>query len=78
MKWLQRIAQGFSPGKPGPKCGALKGRPNRSIPNYKRHRTRLIPMGRLFGAIYFGDIHPGLKPWAVLASHFMAMPAANG
>jgi hypothetical protein len=63
MKWFQRIAQGFSPGKGPHHKFALKGRP--SI-------TREPPFR--FWRPYRADLHgipyPGLKPWAILLNHF--------
>ena len=76
MKWLERTAQGFSPGETA-NGAALKGRPNGVQLFYSHSWPVKCPPARaapktaaLTGRLLCGR-YPGLKPWAVLLNHFM-------
>jgi hypothetical protein len=76
MKWFERTAQGFSPGK-----RPMANRPARvtdkcivfanRIVNAKTARAanKSVRLPFQGNAAYFCD--PGLKPWAVFLNHFM-------
>src|ERR1700757_3611418 len=86
-KWLNRTAQGFSPGL-APKKIALKGRPTGHAGQARASRTSFkilgwrkdgqtrFSFGRPFKARPRSSTNPGLKPWAILFSHFVAITRA--
>jgi hypothetical protein len=76
MKWFNRTAQGFSPGK-----GPITNRPERAA-------DRCVVFAKIFATDRIADAaneyvrlplqgnpayscYPGLKPWAVFFNHFM-------
>src|SRR5260370_27082777 len=85
MKWLNRIAQGFSPGDHGPS----ENRPEGATEHYLPPRSVTVsnalaadPCAQpICRSPLQGDVkdanYPGLKPWAILFCHFMADPAVQ-
>jgi hypothetical protein len=87
MKWHNRTAQGFSPGDDNEFGCALKGRPNK-IPSVPVWSVTIQDLGAVCGEVTHAayeqpfrspiqgesllEPDPGLKPWAILFSHFMA------
>jgi hypothetical protein len=72
MKWLNRTAQAFRPGygvvKNRPESGDRDGRVGLRTLNRQSRPHRLPLSGHLSLPAY-----PGLKTWAVLLCHFMAL-----
>ena len=72
-KRLQNLSQGFNPGLGVFKKGALKGRQPEFEPlrtqNQRVHNVRPTS-DATFRAHSFGNINPGLKPWAILSDRF--------
>jgi len=83
MKWFERTAQGFSPGK--------RPKPNRP----ERATDRCVVFARMIVTVNIADAanksvrlplqgsaatsgYPGLKPWAVLLNHFMVNKIQRG
>jgi hypothetical protein len=86
MKWQHRIAQGFSPGY-GHQWVRPEGAPERDSErshgpaltqdlkaidgDVARHQVRTTFRSPFQGDLIYG-LNPGLKPWAILFSHFVA------
>jgi hypothetical protein len=85
--WLNRIAQGFSPGYGRYSGRALSGRPSedrvcrwfplvlepwRSVRRRRNARRARITLRSPLQGDHSCRNDPGLKPWAILSSHFVA------
>ena len=77
MKWRNRTAQAFRPGKASHRIGPERATESlgRSAVSDERGSPHVGPKSRVSAALsgrMLQQIYPGLKPWAVLLRHFMA------